>query len=207
VEKVDRWGSTGITSLALLASLLLIGAGTSSVFLGESEDISDEAENAVNDVLKEITTYIQIKNIIGDLDNQGKDMQLKKIVVLAKPLFETTLNLSQLHIQINNGETIKIFNYNNTYTKSSDDLFKNKLWEKLNKNEYGIIILTDEDNSIKNTETLNKDLIYFAINIPSTLTIHPGDEITITLIPGEGCINNIDVEIPFSASSHIVYIQ
>lgn len=204
---MDRWGSTGITALALLASLLLIGAGTTSVFLDESEDISNEVENAVNDVLEEITTYIQVKNILGYLDNKGKDIQLEKIIILAKPLFETTLNLSQLHIQINNGASIKLFNYNQTYTKSSDDLFQCKLWEKLNKNEFGLIILTDEDNSIKETNTLNKDLVYFALNIPTNLTIHPDDEITITLLPGNGCTNNIQAEIPFTTSSHIVYIQ
>ncbi|HID26207.1 MAG TPA: hypothetical protein EYP23_07105, partial [Thermoplasmata archaeon] len=74
---MNRWGSTGVTALAILASLLIIGAGTSSVFLHESEGLSNEVQNTVNNVLQEITAYVDVKNIIGYFNNVGKDAQLK----------------------------------------------------------------------------------------------------------------------------------
>ena len=204
---MNRWGSTGVTALALLASLLIIGAGTSSVFLDESEGLSNEVQNTVNNVLQEITTYIDVKNIIGYFNNIDKDAQLKKLIILVKPLIETTINLSQLNIQISNGASIRVFSYNGTAEKTSEDLFNNRVWNKISENEFGVIILTDEDNSIKNWQMINKDLVYLTLPIPSDLTIKPDSNIKISIIPNNGCIKTLEVEIPFLLSSNVVYLQ
>ena len=58
--KINGCGSTGITTIILLISFLLIGATVASIITGETEGTTSEEDmdQILNDVLDEITTYI-----------------------------------------------------------------------------------------------------------------------------------------------------
>ena len=60
---MNNRGSVGIAAIPLLTSFLLISATASSVMFEGADDIAKDAEQIVNDVLDEITTYLKIDDI------------------------------------------------------------------------------------------------------------------------------------------------
>ena len=66
VIKMNNLGSTGITTIILLISSLLIGATVISVVTsgagGDTTTSEEDMNKIINDVLNEVTTYIQIKD-------------------------------------------------------------------------------------------------------------------------------------------------
>ena len=73
---MNNHGSISIPTIILLISFTLVGFTVASV-INEESDVAteDQIDEILDDVLNEVTTYIQIKDKIGkysELDNQQK---------------------------------------------------------------------------------------------------------------------------------------
>ncbi|HEC86322.1 MAG TPA: hypothetical protein ENI49_00380 [Thermoplasmatales archaeon] len=203
---MNRWGSVGISTFTFLGILLLLGAGVSSILLGQSTETSEEFEDVADEVLNEISTYFMIKNVVGKFDCTNSNAELQRMVILTKPLIPTTVNLSDMYVQISDGNALISLSYNGSYSKAHGDIFGNRIWNEIDENEFGIMILTDSDNSI-DAGYLNKDLVYLAIKIPSSISVHPNDRIIVSLIPTQGYVENIEIITPFILTTNIVYLD
>jgi len=203
---MNRWGSVGISTFTFLGILLLLGVSASSILLGQSTETSEEFEDVADEVLNEISTYFMVKNVVGRFDCTDSNAELQRMVILTKPLIPTTVNLSEMYVQISDGNALISLSYNGSYSKAHGDIFGNRIWNEIDENEFGIMILTDSDNSI-DAGYLNKDLVYLAIKIPSSLSVHPNDRIIVSLIPMQGYVENIEIITPFILTSSIVYLD
>ena len=203
---MNRWGSVGISTFTFLGILLLLGVSASSILLGQSTETSEEFEDVADEVLNEISTYFMVKNVVGRFDCTDSNAELQRMVILTKPLIPTTVNLSEMYVQISDGNALISLSYNGSYSKAHGDIFGNRIWNEIDENEFGIMILTDSDNSI-DAGYLNKDLVYLAIKIPLSLSVHPNDRIIVSLIPTQGYVENIEIITPFILTSSIVYLD
>jgi len=130
---MNKLGSIGITTGVLLIGLIIITATAASVINNQTGGISEEnIEHMLDEVLNEITTYIQIKDKIGKYYTTNNQKQIEKIAILIKPLISQNIDISDLTIKLCNGEDIKILTYSkNSEVIGSEKLFDHKIWNKI----------------------------------------------------------------------------
>ena len=130
---MNKLGSIGITTGVLLIGLIIITATAASVINNQTGGISEEnIEHMLDEVLNEITTYIQIKDKIGKYYTTNNQKQIEKIAILIKPLISQNIDISDLTIKLCNGEDIKILTYSkNSEVIGSQKLFDHKIWNKI----------------------------------------------------------------------------
>jgi len=196
---MNKWGSTAITAMILLISFILIAAIAASVITGESEStISEEdVEEILDEVLDEITTYIQIKDKIGKYYNTYGEQRIEKIAILVKPLISTDIDISQLTIKLCDGNNVKILNYSgNARFIGSNPLFEHPIWNNIEDNNFGFIVILDGDNSLVNHDILNEDMAYIIIKLSEDFSMTKKETMTITLFPSSGIERTITLKAP-----------
>lgn len=199
---MNKRGSIGIATGILLISLILITVTAASVINSETGEISDEdIEQMLDDVLDEISTYIQIKDKIGKYYITNGERQIGKIAILIKPLISQNIDVSDLTIKLCNGENIKILNYSgNAEFIASQTLFEHQIWDKITYDNFGFIVLSDKDDSLVSYNVLNKDLAYIIIKLSEEFAMNKGESLTITLFPLSGTPITIELEAPLPMS-------
>jgi len=198
---MDTQGATGVATAILLLSLILIGATAASVIMGEPGKSNSEEnyEEILNEALDEISTYIQIKDILGKYYPIEEDQRIQKIAILIKPLFSTDIDISKLMIKINNGKQIKILYYNNhAELISSNSLFEHPIWDNMTDTNFGLIVVLDSDKSIIDYDTINDntDMTYIIFKLPPDFTMNKGDNLEVTLLPLPGIKKTLYLKAP-----------
>lgn len=194
-----RGSTTAIAAMILLISFLLVSVIAASVITTGSENtISDEEmEEILNDVLDEITTYIQIKDKVGKYYTTNGTTKIEKIAILIKPLISTNIDITQLNIKLCDGNTIKILSYNEKAAFiESKPLFEHPIWDEIDKDNFGFITLLDKDRSLIDHNILNEDMAYIIIKIPDDFSLTKKETITITLFPESGIQITMDLKTP-----------
>jgi archaellin len=99
----------GIITLILLLGFILIGAVSASVLLTDNNTITEKDANKITtEVLDEICSYLQIKDIIGKYQIIQGEQKIQKIAILIKPLVTQDIDISHMTIQLTNGEQLQI---------------------------------------------------------------------------------------------------
>lgn len=201
-DNMNKRGSIGIATGILLISLILITATAASVINNQTGGISEEnIEQMLDDVLNEITTYIQIKEKIGKYYTTNGEKQIEKIALLIKPLISQNIDISDLTIKLCNGEDIKILSYSgNTELIGSQKLFDHHIWDKITYDNFGFIVLSDKDDSLESYNVLNKDMAYIIIKLSEEFAMSKGESMTITLLPLSGTTITLEIEAPLPMS-------
>ena len=201
---MNSWGSTGITAAILLISFLLIGVTVASVITGETGvDVTTEEdlEQMLDDVLDEITTYIQIKDKIGKYYDTNDQLRIEKIAIMIKPLIKQDINMSELTIKLCNGNNVKILEYSgNAEYIESNPLFEHPMWGDITSNDYSFVVTLDKDRSLVDYDVLNGDMAYIIIKLSEDFTMVKGDSITVTLFPSSGLARTTILEAPLPMS-------
>jgi archaellin len=205
---MNNKGNLGLVTGMLLVGFLLIGAVSASVIMkSTTTSTSDKNLNQItNEVVDEITTYIQIKDVVGKYQTIQDEQRIQQIAILIKPLVTLDIDITHMMIKISNGEQIYILYYNgngNTYGSSS--LFSHPAWSTLTENTFTIITLIDDDQSIIASHVMNKntDTAFLLLKLPLGITMRNGDAIQITLIPTPGMQRTVTIEAPLP-TSHVV---
>ena len=197
---MNNEGATGITTVILLVSFLLIGVTTASVLTGNSKNISEQDfEKMVDDIVDEISTYIQIKDVLGKYNSATEEQHIQKIAILIKPLFSIDIDASKLVIKLNNGKQIKMLYYNRQAEFiSSNSLFEHPIWTTMTDTDFGFIVILDKDQSIIDYGTINDntDMTYIIIKLPNDFTMKKGDTLELTLFPSTGITKTINLKAP-----------
>jgi archaellin len=202
----DR-GNLGLISGILLIGFVLIGAVSASVLLNNTTSITNTDLNQLtNEVIDEISTYIQIKTVVGKFQSIHGDQQIQKIAILIKPLVSFNIDITHMIIKISTSNQLYILYFNgNTSPIGPYSLFDHPLWDTLIGNNYTIIPLIDDDSSIMKYHTINKntDNAFLLLNLPDDSAMKKGDILEITLIPSPGTERTVILEAPLP-TSHVV---
>jgi len=201
MSKRKQKGSVGLIAIILLLSALLIGVTAASLItISSNENLSEEEiQEIVDNAVDEITTYIQIKDVIGKYYGEPPQQRIEKIAVMITPLISQEIDISSLKIKFSSQDSLHFLSYDYKVDKiGSNPLFEHYLWEDLSDLSFGLIVIYDKDNSIKDFNTFNKnsDVAYIIINLPQEYHMKKGDEILATLFPSTGIERSIYLQAP-----------
>jgi len=178
---MNNSGSTGITAVIILLSIMLIGVTAISVISGDTTDgeplTGVDLEETVEDVLNEITTYLSIKDKIGKYYGAPHNYKIERIAIMISPLVSQQISISNLTIKIDNGEDMRILTYNGSAEPiGASTLFEHPIWGELTDNTYGYITTHDKDDSISNFDTINSntDMAYIIIELHESFKMSKG---------------------------------
>lgn len=205
--KINSLGSTSIAAVILLISLLLVGATVASVISSGTEPVSEsEVQEMLDDVLNELTTYLQIKDKIGKFSTVNGQLQLQQIVLLLSPLIAQDIDVTELTIKLCDGDAVYILNYSGQAAFiGSHGLFGHPLWNSFNATHFGFLAIHDTDRSLVDFDILNKDLVYVLIKLPEELALKKRESITITLFPLSGIVRTVVLEAPLPIQSVVTF--
>ena len=198
---MGNWRNTGITTIILLTILLLVGLTVASVITGENTQYTNEQnyDQMTEEVINEISTYIQIKDQKGKYYNINGTQKIEKIALLISPLVSQDIDVTQLTIQLDNGEKVKILSFDGNASKiDSNTLFNHPIWKNLTVNNFGFISIVDLDNSLIDHNTINdySDNIYVVFKLPNDMTLEKRDKLIVTLFPSTGITRTTLLEAP-----------
>jgi archaellin len=192
---------TGITALILLISLMLIGITVASVITGENSSTTteDNFDQITKEVMDEISTYIQIKDQKGKYCISNGEQKIEKIVLLISPLITQEIDISQLTIQLNDGESVVFLVYTgNAENLVSNSIFDHPIWNNINGSNFGFISIVDIDGSLVNNNVINdcSDNAYIVFKLPYDMTITKNEKLIVTLFPSTGITRTTILEAP-----------
>lgn len=194
--------------LLIITMVILVGiASTLTGETNESTTTETDYDQMVDDVINEISTYIQIKDQKGKFYKESKEYKIQKITLLVSPMISQDIDLSHLTLQIDNGEMVNILYYKESRKIGTDSLFENIIWESLNGSNFGLISINDYDNSIEEYDSLNEnsDLAYLSFELPSNFYMEKYDKLKITLFPSTGIQRTIILKAPMPMESVITF--
>lgn len=192
---------TGITALMLLISLMLIGITVASVITGENSSSTtiDNFDQITKEVMDEISTYIQIKDQKGKYCISNGEQKIEKIALLISPLITQEIDILQLTIQLNDGESVVFLVYTgNVENLVSNSIFDHPIWNNINGSNFGFISIVDIDRSLVNNNIINdcSDNVYIVFKLPCDMTITKNEKLIVTLFPSTGITRTTVLEAP-----------
>jgi len=200
---MNNWGSTGITTIMLLSGFLMAGV-TSSVMFQNTDDLSSNVKQMVNDVVDEITTYLKIDDVIGKYYTDNGNRRVERVVILVKQPIKNTINMSDLTIKLCNNEDVILLGYSgHAEEHNSKGVFENQVWETTN-NAFSLIVVIDTDKSLIDYNIMNGDIAFIAIKLPDRFTIDGNEAVTVSIIPAKGIVSSVVLEAPSFHSSDII---
>jgi archaellin len=206
-DTMNDKGNLGVTTGILLICLVLIGVVSASVIINETTSVSDtDLTQITNEVVDEISSYLQIKTIVGKYQTIQGEQKIQKIAILIKPLISLNIDITHMIIKISNGEQLYLLYFNgNTSPIGSYSLFDHPLWGTLTETTFTLIPLIDDDNSMTIYHFINKntDNAFLLIKLPDDCTMKKGDIVQVTLLPSPGVERTVLLEAPLP-TSHIV---
>jgi archaellin len=202
--------TTVLTSVILIVSLFLIGITVADIISGDpTETISDQQlDQMIEETTDELSSYILIKDQIGKYYETDGELRIEKIALWITPLVSQEIDVSQLTIQIYDGENVLFLKYtNNSKNLGSFSLFQNILWENLNGTNFGFISIIDMDDSLVNYHTLNdcSDNAYIVFILPDSISFEKHDKIIVTLFPSTGITRSIELKAPLPIKSVVLF--
>jgi len=198
-------GIAGIALAIILAGIIITAGVAASVILGGSDNGTEEDyEQILNEALDEISTYIQIKDMVGKFYSIDGEKRIQRIALLIKPLFSIDIDVSELTIKLNNGKQISMLYYDgNANFINVNPLFEHPVWNEQNENNFGFIVILDKDESLVNHSIINEntDMAYITIKLPEDFELKKGDSMQITLFPSTGITRTIEIKAPAPVTS------
>ena len=202
--------TTGLTSVILIVSLFLIGITVADVISGDTTDsISDQQlEQMTEEAIDELSSYILIKDQIGKYIDICGELKIEKIALWITPLVTQNIDVSQLTIQINDGNSVVLLKFgNNSENLGSNSIFDNIVWNDLNGSNFGFISIIDMDKSLVDYNTLNdcSDNAYVVFKLPDSISFKKHDKIVVTLFPSTGITRSIELKAPLPIKSVVSF--
>ena len=212
--RTDNGGSVGITTMIILIATILVGVIAASTMIAETtgtspeDDLTELADQTVDDAIEEVTTYIDIPERYGKFYGQPGQKQIEKIALGIRSLISKTIDLSNLTVQLNDGEMIKTLFYSGYSEKTgSNSVFEHPIWDNISTEDFGFIVTRDIDYSIVDYDAITEssDRAYLIIKLPDDMKMSKGETIIVNLIPPNGIIRTIELKAPMPMKSVIIF--
>jgi archaellin len=200
-DKMGNIRATGITLIVLLISMILIAMTVASIITDSTSDpvTEDDLNQITQETVDELCSIIQIRDQKGKFYDVEGSLKLKKIAIMISPLVTQEMDLSKLSVQLDNGNDIVFLTYGPDSTKFySSSIFEDSIWDKITGLNFGLIALTDKDNSINEFNVINDygDNAYLIFELPDNFCMQKGEKLSITLYPEKGVSIKITVVAP-----------
>lgn len=201
---------TGLTSSILMVSLILIGVTVGSTILGETTGTTteDDYQQMVDEIIDGISTYIQIKDQKGKYYDIDGEQRIEKIALWISPLVSQDIDVSQLTIQLYDGERVVILTYDgNAEDMKPYSLFEHPIWDNLTGANFGFVSIVDLDRSLVDYDTINEnsDNSYVLIRLPEDMTLASRGSLTVTLFPSTGIVRTTILDAPLPMKSVVTF--
>jgi archaellin len=201
---------TGLTGSILLISLILIGITVGSAITGETlgGTTEEDYQHMVDEVINQISTYLQIKDQKGKYCNMEGVQKIEKIALWISPLFSQDIDVSQLTIQLDDGKNVIMLTYDgNAEAMRPYSLFEHPIWDNLTGANFGFASVVDLDGSLVNYDIINEnsDNAYVLIRLPECMMFSKGESLTITLFPSTGIVRTIMLKAPPPIKSVVTF--
>jgi archaellin len=197
---MDDNAQLGSTAGILLILFILIGAISASVILADTQTTPEEdLTNITNEVVDELCSYLQIKQIVGKYQTIQGEQKINKIAIQIKPFVSQNIDLLHMTIQISDGESYQILFFNGSAgSLHSGTLFDHPLWDNITNDTYGILSTIDDDNSIINGHLINKntDMAFIIIKLPDEKALRYETELVLTIQPSPGIGRTVTLDAP-----------
>ena len=180
---------------------MLIGITVASVITGENTGATTEEnyDQMTEEIIDEISTYIQIKDQKGKYSEINGERRIDKIALWISPLVSQVIDVSQLTIQLNNGETVMFLVYDgNAENLESNSVFGHPIWNNIDGSNFGFISVIDLDGSLVDYDTINdcSDNAYVVFRLPNDMTMTKHEKLIVTLFPSTGITRTTILEAP-----------
>lgn len=190
----------GLIAGILLLGFLLIGAVSASVlFSGTTTTPDSDLEQITNDVLDDLCTVLQIKDVIGSYQIAQGEHTLRHIAIMVRPLISQNIDITQLIVQLSDDEELYHLTYSGKAAAlSSYSLFSHPLWENMTTTTYSLAVTIDDDHSMSTNHLINKntDTAFLLVHLPDDLTMHYGGSLQLTLLPTPGLERTVTLQAP-----------
>ncbi len=197
---MDEQARIGTIAGILLLVFLLIAAASASVIITDTEITTEDDLNTItNEIVDELCSYLQIKQIIGKNQLIQGEYRINKIAILIKPMVSQTIDISHMTITLYDNDQYTILFFNGTVGSiRSNSLFEHPLWDSLTNGTFGLLSTLDDDNSIINSHLINKntDMAFIIITLPDTSAMEKDDVLEVTILPSPGTGRTVTLEAP-----------
>ena len=197
---MDEQARIGTIAAILLLMFLLIAAASASVIITDTEVTSEDDLNRItNEIVDELCSYLQIKQIIGKYQLIQGGQRINKIAILVKPFVSQNIDISHMTVTLCDEEQYTILFYNGTVGSiRSYSLFEHPLWDSLTNGTFGFLSTIDDDNSIINSNLINKntDMAFLIIKLPDASAMVKDDSLEVTILPSPGIGRTATLEAP-----------
>jgi len=204
---MNNWGSNGITSMIILIAILLVGIAAAGVMTASTTTDTEDIEQLTQEVVDEISTYLQIKDQKGKFYQINDEYKIKKIAILVSPLVSQEVDVTQLTIQLDDGENVRILSHIDSSEIGNNNLFGHSLWSNINGTNFGLISIMDLDSSISDYNIINEntDNCYIVFELPASMTMKKYQELTVTIFPSSGIVKTLNLKAPMPMKSVITF--
>lgn len=197
---LDNNANNAVLPAILLIIFLLIGAATASIVMNSSKTTTETDLNTiVNTIVDDLTTYPQIKDIVGKFTKINGEQKITKLAILVKPLVQANIDVSTLSIEICNGNYLRILPYSGQVARlSSYSLFEHPLWDNTTSENFSLVVILDTDDSLTQCHAFDHetDTAFFIIQLPDEFALQKDDSLTLTLFPSSGASRTMTLVAP-----------
>jgi archaellin len=199
-EIMNDQAKLGTIAGILLLLFIIIGAVSASVIITDTEITSEnDLNNMTNEIVDELCSYLQIKQIIAKYQMIQEEQRINKIAILIKPIVSQDIDISKMTIELCDGDQYKILFFNGTAGSiRSHSLFEHPLWDSITNETFGLLSTIDDDNSIINSHLINKntDMAFILLKLPDENAMNKYDLLEVTILPSPGIGRTITLEAP-----------
>lgn len=208
---MDNNAQLGTITGILLLVFILIGAVSASVIITDSPITSEEDLTTItNEILDELCSYLQIKQIVGKYQTIQGQQRINKIAILIKPLVTQTIDLSHMTLELCDGNNYRILFFNETTGSiRSQSLFEHPTWNNLTNGTYGLLSTIDDDNSIITAHIINDytDMAFIIIKLPDNAALTQDTQLVLTLRPSPGISRTVTLEAPLPIKNVVTLFE
>jgi len=207
---MNNWGSNSISAMVILIVVMLVAITAASVITGETSSATTDPDidQMASEIIDQISTNLWIDEEMGKYYDISGVQKIEKIALKISPLVSVDVDFTQLNIQINNGESVRILSYcGNSAKWSPHPLFEHPLWNNINGSNFGFLTISDSDNSITDFNTINdySDNAYVVFKLPTDMALAKGDKITVMLFPSTGITKTTTLKAPMPMTSVVSF--
>jgi archaeal flagellin FlaB len=211
--KEDDLGDMGIGAMIVFIAMVLVAGIAASVLIQTANKLEIQAMVTGQETTREVSTGLAVVDIEGQ--NTGGIITEMTITVRARA-GSGDIDLSQTTLELTDGTIKTLLTYDptasqfNISTDSNGSIFASPLWTAgagLTNEQFGILVLQDEDSSITATNpVLNRgDLVMLCVSTNSCFTgLDPRDDVQGLVSPEQGASGIFAFRVP-SSLTEVVY--
>lgn len=199
-DSMNNQAKLGVFAGILLIGFALIGAVSASVLITETDTTTEvDLDTMTNEVVDEICSYLQIKQIVGKYQTIQEEQRIKKIAILIKPFVSQNIDLSHMTIDLCDGTQYSILFYSGLSDSiRHSSLFDHPVWTSAEPGTFSLLSTIDEDDSIRLSHVINKntDMAFITIELSDDIAMRYDESLTIILRPSPGVSRTVVLEAP-----------